>query len=79
MKYLPNLITAMPKLPIALCIPAEKMRNSRERQPTLPMGNGRVRTSNCRPRVSKKRELTACSRGLLQPGRLVVNFVLTTG
>ena len=62
---------AMPTLPIALCIPAEKMRNSRERQAALPMGNGSARTSNCRQRASRKRELTACSRAFrqLQLGR----------
>ena len=60
MHVMPNLITAMPALPIALCIPAEKMRNSRERQPASPMGTGSVSTSNCRQRASKKRELTAC-------------------
>ena len=69
---------AMPTLPIALCIPAEKMRNSRERQAASLMGNGSVRTRNCRPRASRKRELTTCLRAFcqLQKFRLVVNYIV---
>ena len=56
---LPHLMMAMPTLPMALCIPGMKTRNSRERQPAPPMGKGSVSTNSCRARASRKSELTA--------------------